>query len=284
MFVDYLRLSYLIPWGEETHPQHHVAALVAQRAKVCGEEKIDGSHRQVVASYPEGLRIVLDWGGSNLPIDLDDFLRRFKAYKTWTISRLDLADNLDHLTRAQVHHGQAKTVNHWNDLQTVGDQVIEVWTGCGIGKRGSAGSYFRAYDARKHKEGHAAKISRFGTYEFWRIEYELSREYFRRRGIGCFGELDAERLGRIWATETNKKGVFYEGTSEYHNLRETPIAVVEEEMAQESRYTLVERMVRKMDCKRLERLLGLVVERIEAQTGRRVLVHYEPQSGSQGGF
>lgn len=275
MFVDYLRLSYLIPWGEDSLPRHHVAASIAARAKVAGEERIDGAHRTTVASYPEGLRVVMDWGGSNIPVDNFDFFRRFRAYKDWTVSRLDLADNVDHLCQEDIRLGQAKTVNHWHEVQVCGDKPCQVWTGCGLGKRGAAGAYFRVYDARKHVDGRAAKVSRFGRYDFWRVEYELSREYFRRRGVEVLGELSPERLERIWATETNKKGVYYEGTSEYHNVRETPLEKVEHDMAQESRYQLIERMVRKLDRARLERLLGLVVEALERQTGRRLHVYAE---------
>lgn len=260
MFVDYLRLSYLIPWESNTGDKGvHVARDLARRYQL-GERKLDRAHRCKVYADLDGTRVVMDWGGSVIPLELTDFCKRFKAYGDWKISRLDLAENIEHLTRTQVRRGQSKvSQDYYHRTPLVGGDA-RVWTGCTVGKRGTGGSYMRVYDARKHKEGQAAKIARFGSCDFWRLEYELGREYFRRKGIHFFKQLNPEVLGRLWDLELYKKGVDYHETGEYrtfYDLREED--AVCEEIRDANRLKAISRMVRKMQTRNLRAVVSIAV-------------------------
>lgn len=261
MFIDYLRLSYFLPLDKEEKRKtgEAVARGIADRIKVCGEVKVDGSHKQQVRHTRLGTWVILDWGGSTLPLDLTEFLKRFRKYAGWKISRLDLAENIEHVTKEMVRPGQAKTIQEFHEnISTPSGNMAKVWTGTSIGRRGRAGSFFRVYDARKHVDGHAAKISRFGHYEFWRVEYELSREYFRRKGIHTVDQLTVELLESMWSSETYKKGVWIDGTSEYQQINLGTIEEVEEDMAHDNRVLMIERMARKLDLVRLVAVADLV--------------------------
>lgn len=274
MFVDYLRLTFLIPHDKSERKGHGCTLAESYRTRALqgGELLIDGSHAQSFHDYPRGCLVKLDFSGSSLPIDIGDFFRRFARYNDWTISRIDLADNLPHLNRDMVRTGQSRHVNDW--WETTGDG-IRIWTGTGVGKRGRAGSYFRAYDARKHREGIASKISRFGTADFWRIEYELCREFFRRKGFDKFGELNEIVLADLWANESYKKGVFYDETSEYVDIRGENTAVVTARMKQESRVLLIGRMVPKLDALHLE----AVRELLDQESASRAGLDKKPSKG-----
>ena len=263
MFVDYLRLTYLIPRElpeDEKLPPGMAHAERIYARHLAGETRIDGCHLFKAHHYPEGLRLIAEFGGSQCgdPMDLGDFFRRFKWWRDWTVGRMDLAENVEHATRAQIRSGQAR---EWEDRWTVEEvdgSPVRTWTGCMIGKRGTAGSYFRIYDARAHRAGHAAKVARFGTYEFWRVEYELSREFFRRNGYQTLRDFSPEILEMLWQNETYKKGLFINGTSEYHAVNRRDETEVSEEMSQQSRLGTIMQMVNKLDKPHLQDLLRIV--------------------------
>ena len=261
MFVDYLRITYLIPHrlGNGPVPKgYNLAQNYATRAKVGGEQYIDGCTYQAFHVYPEGLRVILDFGGSVLPVELNDFIRRFKIYEGWTVSRLDLAMNLDSCSPDQVEFGQSVKHQERYETEVVGGEKIKVWTGTEVGTRGKAGSFFRVYDAKKHKKGHAAKISRFGRYDFWRAEYELSREFLRRRGIHKVEQLTIELLMTLWASETYKKGIRDPEVSEYQEVRQEALPDVEQALEQARRFETIEKMVKKLDRLNLRKTQGLL--------------------------
>jgi len=261
LFIDYLKLTYLIPHDQSVPKDKGwiLAQEIARKAKIYGEVKIDGNTHQSFSVYPEGYRVVLDWGGSVLPIDITEFLNRFHKYNDWTISRLDIAENIETVAREDIRVGQSKSVVDWFETSQVAGKVLKNWTGTGIGKRGKAGSYFRVYDCRKHKEGRAAKISRFGSFDFWRLEYELGREFLRRKGIDKFKDLNYQLLLDLWASETHKKGLYLDGTSEYLNVNQRDITVVEEELSNYNRFEMISRMVAKID----QRTINAVEKELE---------------------
>ena len=237
MFIDYLKLSYLIQdnYQGSRSKAYWLAVEARTMIKVTGitnnTEKrpflpygcthVEVMEQPGTEDHPGGSLVVLHWGGSVLPTDLNDFCREFKKFKGWTISRLDLADNVNQLSKGEIRHGKTQIVHHWYTTSTTqGGETIEIWTGSGLGKRGSASSYFRCYDARKHEKGIPAKLARFGRYDFWRIEYELGRKYWQRKGIKLLEEiLNPDFLWKLWLQEIRKKGVFYKESIEYESLK-----------------------------------------------------------------
>jgi hypothetical protein len=274
MFADYLRLTYLLPLrvpeDQAVPPGYVHAHRLWEEYTHCGERSLEkelGAHKVAFHNYPEGIRCILDFGGSVLPVDNNDFLRKFRAFKHWTISRLDLATNLERdVLRSELRIGQAVEANHHVDYSRVDGVTVENWHGCTIGVRGRAAAVFRVYDCKKHEEGKAAKISRFGHYDFWRAEYEMSREYFRRKGINTFGQLTPELMELIWSNESYNKGVDTDEAEYCANLIGEPIPKVENDMAQNSRLAQIWKMVEKLD---LERMTSFI---LEVQTRERELI------------
>jgi hypothetical protein len=275
VFVDYVQLTYLMP-PDNTKPRGYAQASKVAAAHVRAKRnpllnvrkadsqeqavaiaaakralRIDGAHVVKVYDEPTGRRVIMHWGGADLPLDLTDLCRRFRPYAGWTLSRLDVADNVPQLAKEQLHTGRAETMDHRYDL--TGAQPS--WTGCGIGKRGTDSSYCRIYDARKHTAGHAGKLARFGTFDFWRIEYELGRRYLRSKGIDTVDQLTPTLLGALWSSETHKKGAAVFGTTEYTNVQQRPAQEVEDELRDWNRAEMIEAMFRKMDPGRARALL-----------------------------
>jgi hypothetical protein len=256
MFVDYLALTYKIPLPSEGRRNQAVrkgellAKEIAHEIRVLGCVRVRGSTHQKIADYPDGTLVKLDFGGSVLPVDLDDFARWAKRWEGWTVSRLDVADNVTHAQRSKVKIGQANVVR-WYESRSGVDGKVAVFTGCTLGKRGGCGSFYRLYDARKHDEGRTAKIARFGSCDFWRSEFELPREWLRRRGINCPTQLTPAKLMDIWRNECHSKGLQYDETACYVGLRPRDEIEVADELKQDRRLESIERQLYGLNLRRL---------------------------------
>lgn len=286
MFIDYLKLSYLLPTNNaERKPGWHLAHQLVTRIREAGEVKVAGETHSSVQFTPDGVRIALDWGGSVLPLDIADTLQAFRRFNDWTVSRIDLAENVDHLARDQVYTGKTQIAVDWWELQHADHGTARNWTGCGIGRRGGGSAYCRIYDARKHKEGHAAKLSRFGTFEFWRVEYELGREYFRRKSIDTFNQITDELLADIWANETHLKGVCFPGTSEYRQTNLAPASTMAAALKDHNRAQQVCQLLAKMDHQGLESVRAYLAARQkdldEGRPSRYRPTVFDPQTATR---
>lgn len=267
MFVDYLKLSFWLPHGNPSAggPGWKLAADYWHAARVDGCNSVDSCTRQSFRVEPDGLRIVLDWGGSRCPLDLADFLRRFRRYRGWKVSRLDLAENVPHLSRGDLEVGQAKQLRDFYEVEPslLDGRPVKVWTGSTIGARGGDAAFFRCYDARKHLDGRDAKVAKFGDCDFWRVEYEFSRRAMREQRVDVFGDLTVEVLSRLWASETNRKGVRFEGTSEYSARPMAEILGDEDELRDARRLQLILAMCAKIAPSRR----SCVAEQVRAALG-----------------
>ena len=127
-----------------------------------------------------------------------------------------------------------------------------------MGSRGQQGSYCRIYDARKQtdKMAQAHKLARFGTTEFWRVEYELSRPCLRVMGYDTVDQMTPAVLQDIWHQEQRKKGYPVVDTTEYLQVRRRNNQATESDLADACRASLVIAMARKMQRPNLVALVA----------------------------
>jgi len=280
MFIDYLRLSYWIPNAAkpcrgDRHARQIAAEITEYKHRpdllwdgTTVPHRIDKAHRSACQHEPTGSRVIMEWGGSAIPLHLADFRDRFCDYEGWTVSRIDLADNIPNASRELIYTGQAQSSKHyWLHKSAPNGEPIEIWNGCTIGKRGTQGSYFRVYNAAEEtdKLAVAHKIARFGTTNFWRVEYELCRECLRKMGFDTLIQLDLPTLEAMWNQELHKKGHPVGQTTEYLNVRQRDNDLTTAQLADERRANMIKAMLRKMAPARAEALLAELIQEFAQQ-------------------
>ena len=224
MFIDYLTVSFELPYKLPSARDRLVGTDLAQdiytRIRIHGEDPkgINGATHIKIQNYPGHILIVIQHGGADLPIDLNDFCRHFKRlYKGWRLSRIDLADNITNVTREQVYYGKSANVHDYHQIlrvQSDENEEIKVWTGGTYGKRGTQTAYMRIYDCRRHEAGKEAKINRHKSCDFWRLEYELGRRCLKQF-YDTIDDIDPENLMPLFNYLLHQKGVKYGESAPY---------------------------------------------------------------------
>ena len=102
----------------------------------------------------------------------------------------------------------------------------------------------------------AHKLARFGTTEFWRVEYELSRPCLRVMGYDTVDQMTPAVLQDIWHQEQRKKGYPVVDTTEYLQVRRRNNQATESDLADACRASLVIAMARKMQRPNLVALVA----------------------------
>jgi len=222
MFCDYLTVSFNIPHDcvDPQTPGLRVAENIYHRAKINGETEILGATLTKIVPYPKYILIVQQYGAAGIPVDNTDFCRHFgKLYEGWRITRLDLADNIEHVSQDDLYLGSTEVVNHYWVRKPTGDpgEFTEVWNGGQYGRRGSASVFMRVYDAREHTKGIPGKLARFGTSDFWRLEYEFNRRFLKNIA-DTMEELTPDMMAQLWDNALVRKGVLYDHTAEYSKV------------------------------------------------------------------
>lgn len=220
MFVDYLTVTYDLPHDWQKNPtEHDRTALHLYRRHRAGErdhlQKEYGFTTFKVQEYPDKILLVVQIGGSLMPLDLDDWYRNYCGpWAAWRVSRLDLAENLPTVLPHQIYTGRSRFRQDYSELHEIGDgqEPVKTWTGCTVGRRGTNNVYMRVYDCLAHVAGREAKIVRHGSCDFWRLEYEFPRAYLRRLPQELLHDFTPDVLERLYEAARSSKGVTYDET------------------------------------------------------------------------
>ena len=218
MFLDYLKFTAFIDEDEinESAPNNYGLRPidVYHRTRILGEVDIDNCTNCVVHYYPGRVFVKIEFSATKIPVHIQDAIRRFKPYSDWNLSRMDLAENLKHVTKESIHTGKSSIYVDYTRMLTNPDAhdgaFVATWNGCTIGARGnnSPSPYCRIYNCRQEREkARIAKMARHGSFEFWRLEYELGRQCLRRFNLETFGDItDAIMLHEIYQKCRSLKG------------------------------------------------------------------------------
>lgn len=123
------------------------------------------------------------------------------------ISRLDIAYNKYHSDMSNIYirntyDSEVKKISAMIDGQEVLQTVY-------IGKRNNKAPFYRCYDKRYDVKGAVSSITRFGTTEYCRSEWELKRDYLRERGINTIDDLDSNVLNTMFKWLSKHKSIAF---------------------------------------------------------------------------